>query len=215
LWATEARSSPITFHVSANTSSISGTLGSFDFQFNPGGLGSLAATATITNFQSNGTLVATAPGVQFTGAVSGTLPGTVTLNNTTAFNAYTQNFNFGTTFIFDVTFSGPALDTPNPSKPGSLFALDFFSARDAGGSNLLPGTDPNAPGAALVLNVNPNGTVTRSSGSSSAVTTTLVNVPEPSTLLLLAAGVVAGAAWKRRRSVSSGGNQGPAHEVAQ
>ena len=71
---------PITYDVSVNTVSISGTPGSFDIEFNPGPLVTQAASLQILNFTSNGML---AGSPVLTGDVAGTLPGTVTFDNGT------------------------------------------------------------------------------------------------------------------------------------
>ena len=52
-----AYASPITYLVTVNTSSIAGTQGSLDFNFNPGPLTSQAASAQILSFSSNGSLI--------------------------------------------------------------------------------------------------------------------------------------------------------------
>src|SRR5437879_7504439 len=83
--ASLAWADPITYDVSVNTSAISGTSGSLEFQFNPGGLDTQAASLQILNFTSDGTL-AGSPAV--TGDVSGTLPGTLTFDNGAFFNDY-------------------------------------------------------------------------------------------------------------------------------
>ena len=61
------------FQVTVDTSSIAGTAGSLDFNFNPGPLMTQAASLQILNYASGGTL---AGGPVLTGAVAGTLPST-------------------------------------------------------------------------------------------------------------------------------------------
>src|ERR1035441_4720991 len=68
-----ASAGPITYNVTVNTSSIAGTAGSLDLNFNPGPQVTQAANLQILNFASNGTL---AGSPSLTGDVSGTLPGT-------------------------------------------------------------------------------------------------------------------------------------------
>jgi hypothetical protein len=58
----------ITYGVTVNTSSISGTAGSLDFQFNPGPLVTQAASLQILSFASNGSL---AGSPSLTGDVTG------------------------------------------------------------------------------------------------------------------------------------------------
>src|ERR1035441_9930218 len=117
----------ITYGVTVNTSSISGTAGSLDFQFNPGPLVSQAASLDIFSFASDGTLAAgacLAGGPCLAGNVTGTLPGTVTFDNGTGFNDYFQGFTFGSTLLFNVRLYGPAVNSPDGiSTSGSTFAF--------------------------------------------------------------------------------------------
>src|ERR1039458_392842 len=72
-------SAGIISQVTVDTTTISGTAGSLEFQFNPGPLVSQAASLDIFSFTSDGTLVAggcLAGGPCFTGNVTCTLPGT-------------------------------------------------------------------------------------------------------------------------------------------
>src|SRR5262249_6211250 len=119
------RADSITYDVSVDTSSLNGQLGFLDFQFNPGGVGALAATATITNFQTTGGI----PDASSTpiGDASGVLPGTLTLGNSTAFNDLFQGFTYGSNFTFELTLSGPAIGGSGGSV-GSSFALSLFDA---------------------------------------------------------------------------------------
>src|SRR5208282_1452048 len=86
-----AAASPITYDVTVDSSSISGTAGSFDFEFNPGPLVTQAASLQILNFSSDGTLAGTPA---LTGDVMGALPTTVTFDNGTAFNDYFEGFTY-------------------------------------------------------------------------------------------------------------------------
>src|SRR5208282_842911 len=124
------------YQVSADTTAIQGVTGSFDVQFNPGGVGTLSAAATITNFLTNGTAL----GLNTTdGNVSGMLiPGPLTINNTQALNDLLENITFGTTLSFTLTLSGPAVSSPNPNLPGTSFGLSLYDAN----FNPLLTTDP-------------------------------------------------------------------------
>jgi len=102
----------ITYDVTVNTSSISGTVGSLDFNFNPGPLITQSASLQILDFSGNGTL---AGSPLLTGDVSGTLPATVTFDNGSVFNDYFEGFTFGTKLSFDVSLYGPALSSPMAS----------------------------------------------------------------------------------------------------
>jgi hypothetical protein len=180
--------SPVAYHVAVNTSTVSGTMGSLEFQFNPGGFNSLAATATITNFMG-GTLVGSPSNI---GNVSGALPGPVAINNGTAFNDMLQNFNYSAGFSFDVTFSGPALDTPDPSKPGTTFSLTLWDMPDGGGDPIFP---VDESGAALLININPDG----SRSVTSAPQVNVTPIPEPTSLVLFGVGLAGLAVYRRWR----------------
>src|SRR5262249_51862810 len=130
LFSPIASADPITYDVSVDTSAISGTAGSLDFEFNPGPLVTQAASLQILNFSSDGTL---AGSPALTGDVSGALPGTVTFDNGTAFNDYFEGFTYGSTLSFQVSLFGPALSSPDgTSTSGSSFAFSMFS--DAAGT---------------------------------------------------------------------------------
>jgi hypothetical protein len=163
------------YDVTVNTSSISGDAGSLDFQFNPGPLVSEPATLQILDFTSNGTLDAPA---YPTGDVTGTLPGTLSFDNLTAFNDYFEDFTFGSTLSFHVSISGTAGGTS-----GSTFAFSMFS--DQAGTVPVLTSDPN--GIAFLENLNTDGTTTPTEVSPEVVATS--PVPEPGTLLLLCTGL--------------------------
>jgi hypothetical protein len=151
-----AAADPITYAVTVNTSSISGTAGSLDFNFNPGPLVTQAASLQLLNFTSNGILAPACP--CGTGDVSGQLPATVTFDNGTAFNDYFDDFTFGTTLSFDVSLYGAALSAPDGvSTSGSTFAFSMFS--NAAGTVPALTTD-TADGFAFTVDVNLDGTTT-------------------------------------------------------
>ena len=191
----------VTYNVSASTSSLNGESGYLDFQFNPGDSSASAATATVSAFSSDGRLQPSAPLNGPTGAVSGTLPGTLTLSNSTAYNDYFEKFAYGNNISFALTLSGPAIG--GSSSVGSAFALSLY---DISGSIPLLTTDPN--GSVLTVIANPNGststeTFPQSPGNDTPVTTvnpTGIAIPEPSSLMLSEIAVPTGLAlWRRKR----------------
>lgn len=163
---TAASSGPVTYSVVINTSSISGTVGSLDMNFNPGLLATQAASLRIVNFGGNGTLAANAAVI---GDVSGALPGALTFDNGTPFNDSFQGFTYGSTILFSFTLFGPALSSPDGvSTSGSTFSFSMFS--DAAGTQPVLTTD-TTDGFALVVNVNLDGTTTVTNFSNVATVT--------------------------------------------
>jgi len=111
-----AWASPITYDVTVNTSSLAGTTGSLDFQFNPGPLVTQAASLQVLEFTSDGTLVVNSlPSPQLTGDVSGDLSSVVTFDNGTQYNDYFEDFTYGTASLPSACFPTPlALSRPSP-----------------------------------------------------------------------------------------------------
>jgi hypothetical protein len=198
LAAPAAIAGPIEYAVTVNTSSISGTAGSLDFNFDPGFQVTQPASLQILNFTSNGTLAGACP--CGTGDVSGQLPGTLTFDNGTGFNDYFDDFTFGTTISFDVSLYGPALSAPGGASSGSVFAFSMFS--DAAGTIPVLTTD-TIDGFAATVNVNLDGTTTAS--DLSRQTSIAVVTAEPGSLVLLGTGMamlwMAGFHGQRRSAI--------------
>jgi len=173
-----ASAGDITYQVTVDTSSIAGTAGSFDLNFNPGPLITQAASLQILNFAGNGSL---AGGPVLTGNVSGALPTTLTFDNGTAFNDYFQGFKFGSSLTFNVSLYGPALSSPNgTATSGSTFAFSMFS--DAAGTMPTLTTD-TIDGFAALINVNLDGTTTVTNYSlQTTVEPAVPAVPEPNAI---------------------------------
>jgi hypothetical protein len=184
-----ALADPVLEAVSVDTSSLNGTSGSLDFNFNPGPLVSQSASLQILNFSSDGTL-AGSPSV--TGDVSGTLPGTLTFDNGTALNDYFEGFTFGNVLKFDVSLYGPALSSPDgTSTSGSSFGFSMFSdplgATPAFTSDLVDGI-----ALTVLVNLDGSSALTNFSSETSVEAATSA-VPEPGGLaemLLLLLGTV-------------------------
>jgi len=189
------------YDVTVNTSSIAGTAGSLDFNFNPGPLATQAASLQILNFSSNGTL---AGSPALTGDGSGALPATLTFDNGTVYNDYFEGFRFGSILSFDVSLYGPALSSPDGvSTSGSAFAFSMFSD-PAGTSPVL--TSDTTDGFAYTVNVNLDGSTTQTNYSAQITAAPQTSVtPEPSLLLVTTGLTIAlvGLRLRRRRAAKT------------
>ncbi len=182
----------VTYDFTVDTSSISGQSGWLDFQFNPGTLGSQAATATVTGF-NGGTLDSGTQ--QLTGDVTGTLPATLDFDNGSGFNDYFQSLTFGSSLAFQVHLDGPALTMPDGmSASGSTFTLSLY---DSTVSNALLTSSPD--GDVLRTDVNLDGTTTLTTYPNENGGPSDVHVPEPASLGLLASGAFGLLAVRKRR----------------
>jgi hypothetical protein len=177
---------PITYGITVNTSSITGTAGSLDINFSPGPLVTQAASVEILSFSTDGTL---AGSPVLTGDVSGALPAMLTFDNGTGFNDYFEGLTFGSTIVFDVSLLGPALSSPDGvSTSGSAFAFSMFS--DPAGT--MPTLTTNtAEGFAFTVNVNLDGTTTATNFSPqvSGLPSSGTTVPEPGSMSLAGVGI--------------------------
>jgi PEP-CTERM motif len=190
-----ARADGVTYDVSVDTSSITGTAGSLDFQFNSGPTMTQFATLQILNFATDGTLDPGGPSL--IGDVSGTLPATLSFDNGGGFDDYFTGFTFGSTLSFQVNLSGPAVTSPDGvSTSDSTFGFSMFS--DPGG--LIPAltTDPN--GFAFTTDIDLDGSTTPTNNSTQLTATPVVTVltPEPTSILLFASGLAAMGLSRRR-----------------
>ncbi len=173
--------------IAINTSSLIGTSGTVDFQFNPSNTPQVA-TAVMESFTTDGTLSGAAT---LTGDVARALPGNVTFDNQTSFNDYYQKFVFGSFIDFTVVFSGPAIDSPDGI---SLTSTDFYALLADSSGNPLLTNDPN--GVLVDVGINLDGTLNPVSTSPDATFPT----PEPASFGLLTLGFLAGGAVCRRMS---------------
>jgi len=177
------------YDVSVDTSSIAGTNGFFDFQFNPGGAAP-SAVATLSQFDLGGATLLASPTLD--GEVSGAFPGTLTIGNSAQFNALLQEVTFGTSLSFRIEFGGEFLTQPSTDE--TVFALVFWSP------DLLEPLLPVGPIGGSVEFRLLSGTVSDDIFAAGSITP----VPEPATWALLAAGIlcIAGGTARRRKSAA-------------
>ena len=171
-----------TYFVSINTASISGVAGSLFFSFGPGALPFDPANAIVSGF-SGGTL-----GAVLSPAGSGTLPGTLTLDNNGPPENYQQSFTYGSKISFFLSLTGAAVGNPSP---GAIGGTDLAFYLLDGSDNPLLTDDPN--GTVFDASIAPKtGQVSfatfTNNGGPSVVSVTAV--PEPGSMLLLLSGVM-------------------------
>lgn len=162
------------FQLAVDTSSIAGTTGAIDFQFNPGPNTFQSAAVEVSAFAG-----AQSTSDQQTGSVTGgPLPNALTMNNTGALNEDLESIVFGDTFSLTLDFSGTAINNPGGSNPqsGSIFTLGLFS--DAAATMPVLTYDPN--GFIFEEIINPGGQLTTEVISPQASL-----VPEPGSCALL------------------------------
>jgi hypothetical protein len=179
----------LSYEFDINTSSIAGTTGFLDVQLNPIS-GADAVQVSLSAFSTDGTLYSS-PYAGDSGGASGSLPGVLVLQNTTAFNDVFSGIDFGNFIQFDITFSGDAISNPSTTSAGSTYSVGLY---DSTASNPLLTSDPS--GAVALANIGPDGSLTitglpdENGNSSDATITPLsaTSTPEPATFALLLTG---------------------------
>lgn len=188
----------VIYNVQVQTGPLSGTTGWLDFQFNPGAISWQPASARISGFSSDGTLLFSSSPMSpdVVGGVSGgPLPTSFVLSNSSAFNDYFQRITLGSLINFTLTLSGPAIDAPDPSVfSGSSFSFGMYADDQATALVALPplfqlDIEPGAAGVNVANNA-PNFV--------SIQPAALASVPEPA-LLWPCAAVLAGLGLQARR----------------
>jgi len=180
--ATTAHGAEI-LNVVVNTSTISGSMGSIDFQFNPGAFTTQAATVQILSFTGATYIAGTQSDIG--GVSGGPLPSILTIANSGLDNEDFEDIKFGTSLSFTLSFSGPAVTSPNGSLSSSTFTLSLF--KDAAGTMPVLTGDPNGILGTVQLNRD-NGALNSQAVSSNAQFIT--PTPEPGSFLLLGAALL-------------------------
>lgn len=160
------------FPVTIGTSLLAGAQAILAFDFIEGG--PPANTVSILNFSTDGTL-----GVASTmGDVSGTLPGQVTLGDTSFFNEYAQAIALGNVISFIVDASSNAPDSGSFPDAFSFFLLDPTTWL-----SLVTTSDPTGANALFLYSIGEPNPLTIY--DSPEVTVSVPSVPEPPTVLLM------------------------------
>lgn len=162
-----AQAATQTYHVTVDTSTLSGQEGYLDFLF-LGLTNAVPAQAQLSNFSGDFTTQSFALG-QAAGAINTLL----TIGNGEAWNEFGQWAKLGGKLSFDVRFNFAALDGAGATLSVALLdaGLNYLgTSSDVATFSLLPGSD-----AAV---------------SADGAIATVSTVPEPATWLMLAAGVL-------------------------
>ncbi len=180
--ASHARAASVTYSATIDTSTLAGTTGSLDFNFEPGPFGSRPATVQIRRFGGDGSPSGTPT---LTGDAGGSLPGDLQFDNGTGYNDYFQAYTFGSLLSFDIMLSGPAVDSARVASSGSTFAFSIFSDTDGTMSAL---TSDTIDGYAITVDINADGSTTLRNHTRSPTSVT----PElPSGILVTTATILA------------------------
>ena len=222
----------LTFIITVNTASVSGTTGYMDLGLGPGSLGALGVTAQINNFtgatlSTNTTTTGTVTGTNLyfvDGNVSTTpasapillsATNTLTMVNSDPNNELTQALKFGSSLTLALVLFGPGV---NPSgsaggTSGTIITLSFL--HDPQTAYLLS-SDPTGSTASLwatnVISVGNTGVVTwvdNPGPGGGPADGTVTITPEPSSQLpvLISAGLLILDMRKRRRIAQRRGSR--------
>lgn len=195
------------WYAAIDTTPLAGTQGWIDLQFNPGAVSWQNAAAAVTAFSTDGALLASGSpqSPQIAGNVTGgPLPSDLVFQNVEAFNDYFQRMTFGSYIQFQITFSGPLVDTPDNSFfSGTSFSMALYQDDQVSPIGVTP---------LFQLDIDVDGVVQPSNNDPGYVTVLAPvvpgSVPEPGTaayfsLVAVAAG---GARWMRRARTSQSTN---------
>jgi hypothetical protein len=180
------------YQVTVDTSSLAAsTTGFIDLAFN----GGYPATATISGYGMTGGSL-NAGTINTFGTISGTLPGTVMLNDDNA--DYDEGLTFGTSLSFNLTLSGVPSGTV-----GDVFTLSFFNSTFTGG--LLTGNLSDFWIAQFQMDTKGNVTATAYPNPTGGQSFATINaVPEPGVAALAITGFMMVLVTAKRRKSTKG-----------
>jgi hypothetical protein len=201
-----ARATTLTYWVAINTTSLLGNSDapfSLDLQLGEGS-GNVSNSVTLSNFAFNGGAAAGSSNYTL-GYYSGSLAGTLTLNNSEGTSEFAEAFSSSVTSIgFDVTETENSEEVNSGTPVNEQFNV-FLDDNDTS-SGFAPSTAPDGSDAILEAPLFENATgasiKTYSTTSPDAGVITTAQVPEPSSIgmLAMAAGAVGFAVRRFRRA---------------
>ena len=185
-----AHADSVNYSVAIDTSTLAGTTGSLDFNFEPGPFGSSQATVQIRRFAGDGS---PSGNPTLSGDAGGSLLGNLQFTNGTGYNDYFQAYTFDSLLSFDIMLDGPAIGSANPGSSGSTFAFSIFSDTDG----TMPALTSNTvDGYAITVDINADGSTTLRNYTQSPINVT----PELPTGTLVATATIVAAVFRRKRS---------------
>ena len=186
--ASHARAASVTYSAAIDTSTLAGTTGSLDFNFEPGPFGSRPATVQIRSFGGDGS---PSGSPTLMGDAGGALPGNLQFDNATGYNDYFQAYTFGSLLSFDIMLSGPAVGSAGAGTSGSTFAFSIFSDTDG----TMPALTSNTiDGYAITVDINADGSTTLRNYTQSPTSVT----PELPTGTLVTTAAILAAVLRRK-----------------
>jgi hypothetical protein len=178
----------LSYDVYVDTSALKGTDGYLYLQFNGNPNNTLAASALVERFTTDGVVSANRAAGAFTDSgvyAVGTLPMTVRFDNTNTINDYNHALRFGRYFGFSLILDQEGTN----SLAGTTFSMGLY--QDALGVTALK------TGTLLTVNLNNNGTATPTVFDSG---TSIIPTPIPAAAWLFCSGLMGLAGFRRRKN---------------